>query len=61
MKNEEDARKEAEEEEVRQNFMREDQARRNQEQLEKARLRGKHALEKEIITEVIVHSLEHWL
>ncbi len=47
-----DARKEAVHEEGRINLIETSQARMNQERMEKARLRGKHALEKEILNEV---------
>jgi hypothetical protein len=46
-----DARKEAVDEEQRQKQAEQDQNRMQQERLEKARLRGKHALEKEILSE----------
>ena len=46
-----DARKEAVNEEARQKMLEQEQSRSNQERAEKARLRGKHALEKEILNE----------
>ena len=48
-----DARKEAIDEEERMKLIEKDQSRTNQERLEKARLRGKHALEKEQLNEVL--------
>ena len=56
----EDARQDAVDESIRHKIFEQDQNRANQERMEKARLRGKHALEKEILTEnynEILHDL----
>jgi hypothetical protein len=49
-----DARQNAVDEEQRNQIIEIEQKRTHQERLEKARLRGKHALEKEILNEVII-------
>ena len=55
-----DARKEAKDEEIRSKLIEQDNTRMSQERMEKARLRGKHALEKEVLNQnynEILHEL----